>query len=107
MLFTIKGMCSVLNITIKSYYSWKNRGKSKRELENRMILKEIIDIRKDKKKRCYGSPKIRLELINNNFNYNHKRIARIMKQNKIFAELRRKHRYKKTGKEKKDVAPNI
>jgi len=97
----------MLSITIKSYYSWKNRGKSKREVENSMILKEIIDIRKDKKMRCYGSPKIKLELIKRNLNYNHKRIARIMRENRIFAELRRKHTYKNKGKEKMDIAPNI
>ena len=100
-------MCSVLNITIKSYYSWKSRGESIRELENKKILTKIIDIREDKKKRCYGSLKIRLELCDEDCNFNHKRIARIMRENNIFAELRRNHRYKKTGKEKKDVAPNI
>lgn len=100
-------MCLTLKINIKSYYSWKSRDKSKREKENDMILCKIQEIRKDKKKKCYGSPKILLELKKMNLNYNHKRIARIMRENGIFAELRRKHSYKKTGKEKKDVAPNI
>ena len=33
-----------------SYYAWRKRGKSKRELENEMILKEIKTIHSDKKK---------------------------------------------------------
>ena len=100
-------MCSVLEIKVKSYYSWRCRGASKREQDNSMILNEIIEIRKEKKMKCYGSPKIRLELIKRGLMYNHKRVARIMRENAIFAQLRRNHRNKNTGKEKKDVAPNL
>jgi putative transposase len=100
-------MCSILEINKKSYYSWQRRGSSNRDKENEMILNKIKEIRKDKKKKCYGSPKIRLELIGMDLDYNHKRIARIMSENAIYAQLRRKHNYKKPGVEKKDVAPNL
>lgn len=100
-------MCSVLEVNISSYYSWQRRGISKRDKENMMVLKKINDIRKDKKKRCYGSPKILLQLNKMGLMYNHKRIARIMRENGLFAILKKKHSYKKPGEEKKDIAPNL
>ena len=53
-------MCSVIEVNIKSYYSWIRRGISNRDKENMMVLNKIKEIRKDKKKKCYGSPKILL-----------------------------------------------
>jgi len=100
-------MCSILEIKNKSYYSWKSRKPSKRDKENALILNKIKEIREDKKKECYGSPKIRLELITSGLKYNHKRIARIMSENAIFAKIKRKHRAKNQGGEKKDIAPNL
>lgn len=100
-------MCLALNVKEKSYYSWLKRGVSSRDVKNKMILRRIEEIRKDDKKICYGSPKMVLELEASGLKFNHKRISRIMKENSIYAQLRRKHNYKNHGKAKIDIAPNL
>lgn len=50
-------MCKVLNVSRSSYYKYLNKNPSNRELENKKIEKEIINIHK-MSKNCYGAPKI-------------------------------------------------
>jgi len=101
-------MCLYLEIPASSYYAWRKRGKSERELENEMILKEIKDIHRDKKKETYGADNLKAELEKNGIKASVNRIRRIMKKNDIKPVVRRKKfRYPKETKSKQPVADNI
>lgn len=102
-------MCRILSINPASYYTWLRRGLSKRDLINEKLLIKIKEIHADKKKKAYGSPKITHELKNMGFYYNHKRVARLMKENNIKAIIKKNHKYSGQGKPEKgkDIPKNI
>lgn len=64
------------------YYAWRGRKPSKREMANRGLAKEIHRIH-DKSRCVYGSPRVQKALRRQGIRVNHKRIARIMKEEGI------------------------
>lgn len=83
-------MCDALEVSRSGYYEWLERGKSKQTMENERILIEIRTIRKKKRKRVYGAPRMHQELIANGFNCGKNRVARIMSKNGIKSTIRKK-----------------
>ena len=72
-------MCLYLEIPASSYYAWRKRGKSKRELENEIIAEAIKDIHKIKK--TYGAINLKAELLEKKgIKASVNRIRRIMKK---------------------------
>ena len=53
----VKQMCRMLGVSSSGYYLWKNRGKSRREVENAFILEKIKGIH-HLSDYTYGSPRI-------------------------------------------------
>lgn len=89
--FTVKRMCSALEVSEKGYYNWLKRPPSNRKKENQIILDRISVIYQASGKR-YGSPKILHELKKQGFRYGHKRIERIMKNNNIRSIIMKKRK---------------
>jgi putative transposase len=97
-----------MKISSSAYYQWRKRKKSKRELENELILTEIKKIHLEPKKETYGAGRIQYELLEKGITACPARIRRIMKLNNIRALVRRKKfRYPKDTKSKLPVAENI
>ena len=72
-------MCKVLKVARSSYYKYLNKKPSDRELENKNIEKEIINIHKESKNR-YGAPKINESLKALGIIISLKRTQRLMKK---------------------------
>jgi len=83
-------MCDALNLSRSGYYEWLERGKSKRDMENERILAEIKTIRKKKRKKVYGAPRMHQELIAKGFSCGENRVARIMRKNGLKSTIRKK-----------------
>jgi transposase InsO family protein len=83
-------MCRLFAVERSAYYGWLHRGESKRSIEDREILAEIIDIRKDDRKRAYGAPRMCVELKSRNQSCGKNRTARIMKKADIKAKTKKK-----------------
>jgi len=60
-MYAIEKMCKVLKVSRSGYYSWVGHKPSKREIENRELLDQIVKIHKESKQ-TYGSPRITAEL---------------------------------------------
>ena len=71
-------MCRVYGVSPRSYYSWLERGKSLREIEDQLLLKRIV-YEFDKSDEVYGSPKIHRELKKQGVAVSEKRVARLMR----------------------------
>jgi putative transposase len=91
-------MCEVLEVSRSGYYAWRNRKPGKLWKENEQLLDRVKEIHQ-KSRRIYGSPRITAELRDQGTRCGKNRIARIMKDNGIRAELKR--RFRKTTTESK------
>jgi transposase InsO family protein len=90
----IKRMCEVLRLSRSGYYAWKNRQSSIRWKENEELFSRIRVIH-EQSRRLYGSPRIRAELIAQGFRCGKNRVARIMKEHAVRAEVK-KRRFRRT-----------
>ena len=91
---TVKRMCEVLKVSRSGSYAWKVRQPSTRQKENGDLLSRIRAIHA-KSRRLYGSPRIRAELIEQGFPCGKNRVARIMKDHGVRAEVKRR-RFRRT-----------
>lgn len=78
-MFAIEKMCKVLKVSRSGYYSWLGHKPSKREVENRELLDQIVQIHKESKQ-TYGSPRITEELKARHIHASRPRVARMMKK---------------------------
>jgi transposase InsO family protein len=86
-------MCQVLEASRSGYYEWLNREPSQRQLENEELKAKITEIYKQHSGR-YGSPRIHRQLVEEGYNCNIKRVARLMSVMGLKAIQKRK--FKKT-----------
>ncbi len=82
-------MCRVLEVKASGYYAWRGRKPSLRAAENERLLEQIKVIH-EASRGNYGSPKIYRRLHRDKEKVNHKRVARLMKENAICAKRARK-----------------
>ena len=77
--WSICEMCRVLEVSRSGFYDWQTRGPSARELEDRVLAREIelIWIASDE---TYGVPRMTAWLVRQGFEVNHKRVGRIMRE---------------------------
>jgi transposase InsO family protein len=95
MIFRIKKMCKVLKASRSGYYGWRNRKPSTRQQGNERLLEHIWEAHR-KSRRLYGSPKITSELNDHGLGCGKNRVARIMKDNGIRSEVKRRFKKKTT-----------
>ena len=93
--FKVKSMCRVLGASRSGYYAWRTRRPSARQQDNDQLLEHIWDAHKASRS-LYGSPRITAELNEQGMRCSKNRIARIMREHGIRAEVRRRFRKKTT-----------
>lgn len=105
-LFSIEKMCAVLKVSSSSYYKWKARPLSNREIRKREIKQQITSIYFASKQR-YGSPRITVELDSCGFKTSRITVAKYMKELGLRSKLSRKFRVTTNSKHNYLVAENI
>lgn len=100
--YKVKSMCEVLRVSRSGYYAWKTRPPSPRQKENELLLGRIRQIYTESR-RLYGSPRIRAVLKEEGCRCGKNRIARIMRDSCIRAEVKRR-RFKRTTDSKHHYA---
>ena len=99
---TVKRMCAALGISRSGHYAWRARQPSIRQKENEELLERIRAIH-TQSRRLYGSPRIRAELVEEGFCCGKNRVASIMRQNHIRADVKRR-RFRRTTDAKHSYA---
>jgi len=94
-------MYKVLQVSRSGYYAWQNRQPGKQWHENELLLIQVQEIY-EKNRRVYGSPRITEVLREQGTRCGKNRIARLMKENGIRAEVKR--RFRKTTDSRHDYA---
>ena len=102
--FRLEPMCRVLNLSRSAYYYWYHHRDQK--CRNEELKKEIRCIH-DQSRKTYGSPRITLELHRQGKHYNRKRIARLMRQEGIYAKMKRRFKVTTRTTARQTAAENL
>jgi putative transposase len=104
--FRVRKMCRALQVSESGYYRWCGTRHSRRSRENELLLLKIRQIHRRSKQR-YGSPRITEELRAEGYQYNKKRIARLMRLGKIAGKTKRRFKVTTKSKHGLPVAENL
>ncbi len=86
---SVQRMCRVLGVRRSGYYAWKGRLPSSRTQANRDLVERICTAFQTSRK-TYGSPRIRAVLQRQGVSCGQHRVARLMRQEGLWARPRRK-----------------
>lgn len=105
--FTVRELCQTYEVSRHGYDQWKRcQGHDRAAKDSRLIV-EIKTLHK-KSRYSYGAPKMTRALQKKGYDVNHKRVARLMKENGIQGRKRKAYRPKTTDSNHGNpVAPNL
>ena len=104
--FPVGALCEAVGVSRSAYYAWCKSTPSAREIANERILAEIRAIHVENEAR-YGSPRIVDELRERGHEVGKHRVARLMRENGIWARIRRRFPHTTDSTHKLPVAPNL
>lgn len=105
--YRVAKMAQWLQVSKSGYYAWRKRPKSKRCMENKTLLEEIIRIH-ESSRGTYGGRKITHEINRGaEKKVNHKRVERIMRENGIRSKSHKKYKATTNSSHNLPVAENI
>lgn len=104
--FSVKALCSVMNVSRRGYYNWVSGTTSARAGRNLVLLDEIRKIF-SAYKQVYGAPRIHRELIARGFCCSLNRVARIMNKASILPKTIKKFRITTDSRNSLQPAHNI
>ena len=99
-------MSKVLGVSCSGYYAWFKRPSSQRDQDNRALSDEIGTLF-FKHHRRYGEPRITRTLKAEGHHVNHKRVARIMRENSWKAKAAKRFKATTNSRHNLPVAPNL
>jgi len=98
-------MAEALHISRSGYYAGRQRPPSRREEENRELVKKM-EVIHQLNRQVYGSPRITAELNARGHSCSRNRVARLMRDNGIAAKTKRKFKLTTASRHKFPIAPN-
>lgn len=99
-------MCRVFCVSTSGYYAWASRPESSRSKQDRALKVQIKAFHKRSGK-TYGSPRIYDDFKDENVKVGCKRVARLMREERIKGELRKKYKCTTNSNHKYPVAANL
>src|SRR5215207_3924062 len=85
---SVEKMAEVLGVSRSGYYDFLNRRESIRAKENKRLKAKIKDIHQ-KSREVYGSPRIQAEMKSQGETCSRRRVAKLMREEKIQAKMRK------------------
>jgi putative transposase len=99
-------MCRVLDVSVSGYYAWRKRALSEYSREDAQLAEKVKPAFQANR-RVYGSPRVHAELGAQGIHCARKRVARLMREQGLFAQ-RPRHRTITTKSEQgSQVAPSL
>lgn len=104
--FKVQRMCDVMEVSRSGYYSWLARPVSQRAREDRQLMVHIRSIFKASRE-TYGSPRVHLAMRKQGICCSRKRVARLMKQERLQPKKVKRFRVTTRSKDNHPKAPNV
>jgi putative transposase len=104
--FPVARLCEAVGVSRSAYYAWRRSVPSERQKANERVLAEIRAIHVENEAR-YGSPRMLDELRERGHEVGKHRVARLMRENGLWARIRRRFRHTTDSRHKLPIAPNL
>jgi putative transposase len=103
---SVEKMAELLEVSRGGYYAWISSPESSRKRQEKELIGEIREIHEQMHHR-YGSPRITKELTRRGRRVGHNRVARIMRENGLWARTKRRFVITTRSKDGEVVAENL
>ena len=87
--YPVSAMCRVFEVTTSGFYAWSRRAPSKHRLSD-LVLGDRIEVFFRASRSTYGRPRIHADLRDVGIAVSGKRVARLMRERRIYGASRRK-----------------
>jgi putative transposase len=104
--YSITTLCRVLEVSVSGYYAWLKREPSQRSREDAQLA-EQVKIAFQSNRCVYGSPRVHAELRGQGICCARKRVARLMREQGLFAKRPRPRTMTTKSEPEARVAPNL
>jgi putative transposase len=98
-------MCELLAVSRAGYYAWRERQPSAHEQIDRQLVTRVELIHRMSRE-TYGSPRVHAMLRREGVRVGRKRVARLMREERLVVRTRRRFRVTTTSKHKHPISPN-
>ncbi|AEJ02474.1 Integrase catalytic region [Nitrosomonas sp. Is79A3] len=105
--FSLAEMCTILDVSVSGYRSWKRGGKPDRKRITDVQMLTLIQSIHAELKGIYGSPRMVRELRDRGFPASKKRVERLMRENGIRARHKRRYKITTDSRHNLPIAPNL
>jgi transposase InsO family protein len=95
--FSVREMCQAFDVSASGYWASESRRASARQIANDKLVSEIKAIHSHRYMRSYGSPRMTQQLLRAGHTCSKNRVARLMRENGVYARPRRPFRPKTTA----------
>lgn len=104
--FPVAVLCRVLGVSTSGFYAWAKRPEPERAKSDARLAVDVAAVHKRSRGR-YGSPRVHAELRARGVRVGRKRVARLMRENGLYARRRRRFRKTTDSRHAKPIAPNV
>jgi putative transposase len=104
--FPVALMCRRLEVSRSGYYAWARRPECEQARSDRLLAVEIAAVHEESRRR-YGAPRVHEELRARGRQVARKRVARLMREQKLAARRRRRFVRTTDSAHPHPVAPNV
>ena len=104
--YPITTMCRVLEVSVSGYYAWSKRTPSQHARSDAQLA-EKVKVAFQVNRRVYGSPRVHAELRAQGIHCARKRVARLMREQGLFAQRPRHRTITTQSEQDAPVAPNL
>lgn len=104
--FPVELLCQHLGVSRSGFYAWSQRPESARQQADEQLATEVAQVHQDSRG-SYGSPRVHAEMRARGRKVSRKRVARLMKEQKLAARKRRRSVRTTDSNPPNPVAPNV
>ena len=104
--FPVEFMCEQLGVSRSGFYAWKHRPQSARQQADEHLSEEVAQVHQESRG-TYGSPRVHAEMRARGRKVSRKRVARLMKKQKLQARKKRRSVRTTDSNHSNPVAPNV
>ena len=104
--YPVAVLCAALEVSRSGYYAWQGRAAPARAKADERLGVEIAAVHQ-RSRRTYGSPRVHAELRAKGLHVGKKRVARVMRENGLAAQRKRRFRRTTDSNHTSPIAPNV